>query len=329
MAKIYYDKDADLEYVEDKTIAVIGYGNQGRAQSLNFRDSGLNVVLGSRPDGSSWKRAKEDGFSPCSISEAAEKGDIIHMLIPDLEQPKIYKDCIEPHLKERKALSFSHGYNIHFKQIIPPSNVDVIMVAPKSPGQRVREVYVDGFGVPSLFAVAQDYTGKAKETILAMCKALGSTKAGVIETTFKEEAETDIIGEQTVLAGGVAELIKKGFEVLVEAGYQPELAYFEVANELKLMVDLIYEGGISKMFKSISYTAQYGGMTVGPRVVDEHVKENMRKVVKFVQSGEFAREWSENPEESMKRYNKLFKELENHPIEKVGKTIRKMSGIEK
>ncbi len=329
MAKIYYDKDADLNYLKDRTIAVIGYGNQGRAQSLCYRDSGIKVIVGLRPEGNSWKLAKEDGISPRSIEEAAKKADIIHILIPDLEQPKIYKKYIESNLEEGNALSFAHGYNIHFKQIIPPSNADVIMVAPKSPGQRVREVYLEGFGVPSLFAVGQDYTGKAKETILAMCKALGSTKAGVIETTFKEEAETDLIGEQIVLAGGVSELIKKGYEVLEEAGYQPELAYFEVANELKLMVDLLYEGGITKMMKGISHTAQYGGLAVGPRVIDDHVKENMKKIVKYVQSGQFAQEWSGNPEQSMKNLNKLFKELEEHPVEKMGAKIRKMSGIQK
>lgn len=329
MAKIYYDNDADLINLRDRTIAVIGYGNQGRAQSLCYRDSGLNVVVGLRPEGKSWQLAKEEGFSPLSVAEAAKEADIIHILIPDLEQPTIYKKFIEPYLEEGHALSFAHGYNIHFKQIIPPSNVDIIMVAPKSPGQRVREVYLEGFGVPSLFAVGQNYTGKAKETILAMCKALGSTKAGVIETTFKEEAETDLIGEQIVLAGGVSELIKKGYEVLAEAGYQPELAYFEVANELKLMVDLLYEGGITKMMKGISHTAQYGGLAIGPRVIDEHVKDNMRKIVKYVQSGEFAKEWSGNPKESMKRLDNLFKELEEHPVEKMGEKIRKMSGMQK
>ena len=329
MAKIYYDKDADLGILKDRTIAVIGYGNQGRAQALNYRDSGLNVVLGLRPGGNSWNKAKEDGFTPVSVSEAAEKADIVHMLFPDLSQPSVYKESIEPNLTEGKAISCSHAYNVHFKQIVPPQNVDVIMVAPKSPGQRVREIYVEGFGVPALFAVQQDFTGKAEDIILAMCKALGHTKAGVIETTFKEEAETDIIGEQCVLAGGVSELIKKGFEVLVEAGYQPELAYFEVASELKLMVDLLYEGGISKMMSGISHTAQYGGLAIGPKIVDDHVKENMRWNVKYVQSGEFAKEWSGNPEESMKRLEKLFKELQEHPIERVGKTMRKMSGIQK
>jgi ketol-acid reductoisomerase len=329
MAKVYHDKDADLKYLEGKTIAVIGYGNQGHAQALTFRDSGINVVVGLRPGGKSWKLAEQEGFKPLAVDEAAKKADVIHMLFPDLEQPAVYKKSIEPNLKAGKTISCSHAYNIHFKQIVPPKNVDVIMVAPKSPGSRLRDIYKQGFGVPALVAVYQDVSGKAKGTVLAMAKALGATKAGVIETTFKEEAETDIIGEQIVLGGGSMELIKKGFEVLVEAGYQPELAYFEVANELKLMVDLLYEGGLTRMMKMISHTAQYGSMTVGPRVIDDHVKENMRKVVKFVQSGEFAREWSGDPKKSMERLNKLINELEEHPVEKVGKTIRQMAGIER
>jgi len=329
MAKIYHDKDADLRHLEGKTIAVIGYGNQGHAQALTFRDSNINVVVGLKPGGKSWKLAEQEGFTPLTVAEAAKKADIIHMLFPDLEQPAVYKQYIEPNLKEGKTISCSHAYNIHFKQIVPPKNVDVIMVAPKSPGSRLREIYKEGFGVPALIAVYQNPSGKAKETVLAMAKALGTTKAGVIETTFKEEAETDIIGEQIVLGGGSMELIKKGFEVLVEAGYQPELAYFEVASELKLMVDLLYEGGLTRMMKMISHTAQYGSMTVGPKVIDDHVKENMRKVVKFVQSGEFAKEWSGNPKKSMERLDKLMKELGEHQIEKVGKTIRQMAGTDK
>ncbi|MCX6660343.1 MAG: ketol-acid reductoisomerase [Candidatus Bathyarchaeota archaeon] len=329
MAKIYHDKDADLRHLEGKTIAVIGYGNQGHAQALTFRDSKINVVVGLKPGGKSWKLAEQEGFTPLTVAEAAKKADIVHMLFPDLEQPAVYKQYIEPNLKEGKTISCSHAYNIHFKQIVPPKNVDVIMVAPKSPGSRLREIYKEGFGVPALIAVYQNPSGKAKETVLAMAKALGTTKAGVIETTFKEEAETDIIGEQIVLGGGSMELIKKGFEVLVEAGYQPELAYFEVASELKLMVDLLYEGGLTRMMKMISHTAQYGSMTVGPKVIDDHVKQNMRKVVKFVQSGEFAREWSGDPKKSMERLDKLMKELGEHQVEKVGKTIRQMAGTDK
>jgi len=329
MAKVYHDQDADMKYLEGKTIAVIGYGNQGHAQALTFRDSGVNVVVGLRPGGKSWKLAEQEGFKPLTVEEAAKKADITHLLLPDLEQPTVYRQYIEPNLKEGKTLSCSHAYNIHFKQIVPPKNTDVIMVAPKSPGSRLREIYKESFGVPALIAVYQNASGKAKETVLAMAKSLGTTRAGVIETTFKEEAETDIIGEQIVLGGGSMELIKKGFEVLVEAGYQPELAYFEVANELKLMVDLLYEGGLTRMMKMISHTAQYGSLTVGPRVIDDHVKENMRKVVKFVQSGEFAREWSGDPKKSMERLNKLMRELEEHQIEKVGKTIRQMAGIER
>ena len=329
MAKIYHDKDADLRHLEGKTIAVIGYGNQGHAQALTFRDSKINVVVGLKPGGKSWKLAEQEGFTPLTVAEAAKKADIVHMLFPDLEQPAVYKQYIEPNLKEGKTISCSHAYNIHFKQIVPPKNVDVLMVAPKSPGSRLREIYKEGFGVPALIAVYQNPSGKAKETVLAMAKALGTTKAGVIETTFKEEAETDIIGEQIVLGGGSMELIKKGFEVLVEAGYQPELAYFEVASELKLMVDLLYEGGLTRMMKMISHTAQYGSMTVGPKVIDDHVKQNMRKVVKFVQSGEFAREWSGDPKKSMERLDKLMKELGEHQVEKVGKTIRQMAGTDK
>ncbi|MGQ9469077.1 MAG: ketol-acid reductoisomerase [Nitrososphaerales archaeon] len=329
MAKIYYDADADLGVLKGKKIAVIGYGSQGRAQALNMRDSGLDVLLGLRPDGTSWSKAKADGFQPCTIAEAAEKGDIIQMLIPDLEQPDVYKSQISNFMEKGKVLGFSHGFNIHFKQIIPPPHVDVIMVAPKGPGKSLRDAYVNGFGIPALIAVAQDYSGKGKDTALAMSKAMGCTRAGVLETTFKEETETDLFGEQAVLVGGIIALIKKGFEVLVEEGYQPELAYFEVCNEMKLIMDLVYQSGFTGMLKMVSDTAKYGGLKVGPRVIDEHVKENMKKILKDIQDGDFAKDLTGKPKESRLRLNSLMKEISDHEIEKVGRFIRKMAGIEK
>ena len=329
MVKVYYDADVSLDPLKNKTIAVIGYGSQGHAQAQTMRDSGLNVILGLRPEGKSWNRAKKDGFEVYPVSEATEKGDIIHMLIPDLEQSAVYRDHVEPHMTPGKALGFAHGFNIHFKQIVPPSHVDVVMVAPKSPGFKVRDMYLNGFGVPALIAVYQDYSGQAKEVSLAMAKSLGCTKAGVLETTFKEETESDLVGEQTVLIGGLIELIKKGFEVLVEAGYQPELAYFEACNEAKLIMDLIYQGGFTGMLKAVSKTANYGGLVVGPKVIDEHVKENMRKAVRDVQSGEFAKEWIREREMGERKLKALMKKLEGHQIEKVGRFIRKTAGIEK
>ncbi len=329
MVKVYYDADVSLDNLKDKTIAVIGYGSQGHAQAQNMRDSGLNVILGLRPEGSSWSRAKNDGFKVYPVSEAAEKGDVIHMLIPDPAQAAVYKNHIAPYMESGKTLGFAHGFNIHFKQIVPPSHVDVIMLAPKGPGHMVRKTYLDGFGVPALIAVHQNPSGQAKETALAMAKGVGCTRAGVLETTFREETESDLIGEQTVLVGGLMELIKKGFEVLVEAGYQPELAYFEACNEAKLIMDLIYQGGLIGMLRGVSDTAKYGGLTVGPKVIDDHVKENMRKAVKLVQNGKFAEEWIKEGEEGFKTLNALMKEIEEHQIEKVGKFIRKTAGIEK
>ncbi|MBC7130139.1 ketol-acid reductoisomerase [Candidatus Bathyarchaeota archaeon] len=329
MAKVYYDSDVDLEPLKGKTVAVIGYGSQGKAQAKNMKDSGVNVILGLRPDGASWKAASEDGFQVYTISEAADKADIVHMLIPDLEQPAVYRSQVAPYMTEGKTLCFSHGFNIHFKQIVPPPYIDVIMVAPKSPGPRLRETYLEGFGVPALVAVYQNPSGKAMETALAMAKSLGCTRAGVLETTFKEETETDLVGEQAVLVGGLIELIKKGFEVLVDAGYQPELAYFEVCNEAKLIMDLIYQKGFVGMLRAVSDTAKYGGLTVGPKVIDDHVKENMKKVVESVQSGEFAKEWISKSERAKEVLDGLIKEVETHQIEKVGKFIRKMAGIEK
>jgi len=329
MAKVYYDADASLDPLKKKTIAVIGYGSQGNAQAKNMRDSGLNVILGLRPGGNSWKKAKADGFNVYPISEAAEKGNVIHMLIPDLAQPAVYQEQIARHMTKGKALGFSHGFNIHFKQIVPPPNVDVVMVAPKSPGFKVRENYLAGFGVPALIAVYQNPSGQAKETALAMAKSLGCTRAGVLETTFKGETESDLIGEQTVLVGGLIELIKNGFEVLVEAGYQPELAYFEACNEAKLIMDLIYQRGFVGMLKAVSDTAKYGGLTVGPKIIDNHVKENMRKAVKDVQSGKFAEEWVKKSVKAKEVLDDLMKEIEEHQIEKVGKFIRKTAGIEK
>jgi ketol-acid reductoisomerase len=328
MVKVYFEKDATLEPLQGKTIAVIGYGSQGHAQAKNMRDSGLNVVIGLRPEGKSWKKAEKDGFNVCTVSEAAKKADIIFVLIPDMVQSEVYKESIEPNLTKGKTLDFAHGFNVHFKQITPPENVDIIMVAPKSPGIRVKETYSKGFGVPALIAVYQDWSGKAKETALAIAKAIGSTRAGVLETTFKDETESDLIGEQTVLVGGLIELIKNGFEVLVENGYPPELAYFEACNEAKLIMDLIYQKGIIGMLRAVSDTAKYGGLIVGPKVIDETVKEKMRKAVKDVQTGKFAEEWAAEHKSGEENLQMLMDEIEEHQIEKVGKFIRKTSGIE-
>ena len=309
--------------LRDKTVAVIGYGNQGRAQALNMRDSGVDVIVGVRVGGKSWKIAEEDGFKPMSIEEASRKADIIHILIPDTVQPMVYEEKIKPELREGKTLGFSHGYNIHFRLIKPPSWVDVILIAPKSPGKRMREVYLSGGGVPALVAVGQDYSGEAMKKALAMAKAIGCSRAGVIETTFAEETETDLFGEQAVLVGGVMELIKKGFEVLVEAGYQPEVSYFEVCNELKLIVDLIQRGGFSEMLEAISETAKYGGLTVGPKIIDESVKEKMKEVLQRIRSGEFEKDWTGNPNAGKLLKEKL-EEIRRHPIESVGERIRKL-----
>lgn len=329
MAKVYYDADVNLDSLKGKTVAVIGYGSQGQAQAKNMKDSGINVILGLRPEGSSWEKAEKDGFNVYSVPDAVKKADIVHMLIPDLEQPEAYKNQVAPYLVEGKTLGFSHGFNIHFKQIVPPPYVDVIMVAPKSPGPRVRETFLEGFGVPALVAVYQNPSGKALETVLAMAKSMGCTRAGVLETTFKEETETDLVGEQAVLVGGLIELIKDGFEVLVEAGYQPELAYFEVCNEAKLIMDLIYQKGFVGMLRAVSDTAKYGGLTVGPKVIDKHVKANMEKVVENVQNGEFAKDWISKSAKAKEVLDVLIKEVEDHQIESVGKFIRKMAGIEK
>ncbi len=329
MTKVYYDKDVSSEPLKKKTVAVLGYGNQGQAQAQNMRDSGVHVIMGLRPEGASWKAAKNDGFEVYPIPEAVQKAHIAYMLIPDLEQPDIYKNQIAPYMTKGKVLVFSHGFNIHFQQIVPPSFVDVIMVAPKSPGKRVRETYQDGFGVPALVAVYQNPSGQAMKTALAMAKSIGSTRAGVLETTFKEETESDLIGEQVVLVGGLVELIKNGFEVLVESGYQPELAYFEACNEAKLIMDLIYQKGFLGMLKAVSDTAKYGGLTVGPKVIDAHVKENMRKAAKLVQSGEFAKEWMKKSKTAKETLDALMKPIEEHQIETVGKFIRKTAGIEK
>lgn len=329
MAIIYKDKDADLSILKNKIIAVLGYGSQGRHQALNMRDSGLRVIIGLRRDGKSWSIAKEDGFEVYEISEASKISDMIIILIPDVEQPRIYEKSIAPYLTQGKILGFAHGFNIHFGLIKPPEFVDVIMVAPKSPGVRVREEFLKGFGVPALVAVYQDATGHAWEEALAWAKAIGSTRPGVIKTTFKEETETDLFGEQCVLVGGLMELIKKGFEVLIENGYQPELAYFEVLNETKLIMDLIHQGGIEYMLRGVSDTAKYGGLIYGPKIIDDHVKANMYKILENITSGNFAKEWMGDPEKSIKKLNELMSEVQKHPIEKTGKEVRRLMGLEK
>jgi ketol-acid reductoisomerase len=324
MVEMYYDKDADLKYLEDKVVAVIGYGSQGHAQAQNLKDSGVNTIIGLRKESSSWPIAEEDGFEVYTTAEAAAKADVIQILIPDIKQASVFKNDIEPNLEEGNALVFSHGFNIHYDQIVPQADVDVFMVAPKSPGHLVRRLYVDGKGVPGLLAVYQDYTGNAYNYGLAYAKGIGCTHAGVIETTFREETETDLFGEQAVLCGGTTSLVKAGFETLVEAGYQPEIAYFEVLNELKLIVDLMFEGGISTMRDSISDTAQYGDLVVGPKVVDSHVKENMQKALKDIQTGEFARNWILENQANRPVFNSLTEKDEDSLIEEVGARLRKM-----
>lgn len=323
MAKIWLDEDISLEPIKNETIAIIGYGSQGYAQASNMKDSGLRVIIGLRKGGKSWGRAEGDGHSVHEIPEAVERADIIHVLIPDMEQAKVYESQIEPHLAKGKALCFSHGAAIHWKWITPPEWIDVMMVAPKAPGQRVRELYKENFGAPAAVAVHQDFTGRAWERALAMAKAIGSTRAMVVESTFKEEVETDWLGEQVDLCGGVDRLIRTTFEVMVEAGYQPEVAYFESLHELKLIVDLIQRYGIAGMYRRVSETARYGGLTRGGRVIGDATKRVIKETLQYIQGGEFAKEWVKvYEEEGPQAFEKYLKELDEHPIEKVGKRIR-------
>lgn len=324
MAVMYYDQDADLSMLKNKKIAVLGYGSQGHAQSQNLKDSGLDVVVGLHPESRRWNKVKEDGLEVATVSDASKAADIIQILIGDNHQPAVFKESVLPHLAEGKALVVSHGFNILYNQVIPPEDVDVFMVAPKSPGHLVRRLHKEGAGVPGLLAIHQDYTGKAKDLALAYAKGIGCTRAGVIETTFQEETETDLFGEQVILCGGTSALIKASFDTLVEAGYQPEIAYFECLHELKLIVDLIYEGGLERMRYSVSDTAEYGDLTRGPRIVNDQVKEEMEKILDEVQSGQFALEWVAENQANQPKFKALRKIEENHRIVEVGKKLRRM-----
>ncbi|MEK7778041.1 MAG: ketol-acid reductoisomerase [Chloroflexota bacterium] len=327
MAIIYYANDADLSLLDGKTVGIIGYGSQGHAHALSLKDSGVNVMVGLYQGSASWPKAEEAGLRVSTVSDVARQSDMMMMLVPDHLQSRIYRESIQPHLRRGKTLMFAHGFNIHYQQIVPPPQVDVSMVAPKAPGHRMREIFVQGSGVPGLLAIHQDASGKAKQNALAYAKGIGCTRAGVLETTFKEETETDLFGEQTVLCGGVAALMKAGFETLVEAGYQPESAYFECVHELKLIVDLIYQGGLGYMRYSVSDTAEYGDYSRGPRVIDEHVKENMKRILEEIQNGSFAREWIAENDEGRPRFNVLRQQDADHPIEQVGRTLREMMGF--
>lgn len=326
--KIYYEKDVDIDVLKDKTIAVIGYGSQGMAQARNMAESGLNVVVGLRKGGKSWKIAVDHGMKVLTVEEAAEVADVIHVLIPDEIQADVYEKSIKPGLKEGNTLSFSHGYNIHYQYIKPPANVNVTMIAPKGPGSTVRGQYVDGFGVPGLVAVQQDYTGNAQQVALAMGQGSGLTRAGVLETTFKEETETDLFGEQAVLCGGVTELIKAGFQTLVEAGYQPEVAYFETCHEVKLIVDLIYKKGFAGMWNDVSNTAEFGGLTRRERVITEESRREMKEILKEIQNGKFAKEWALENQAGNPQLNRMRAIEDELEIEKRGKKLRKLCGLE-
>ena len=322
--QVYYDKDADLSLIKGKTVAIIGYGSQGHAHAQNLKDSGVNVVVGLRKDGASWKKAENAGHNVQEVAEATKAADVVMILLPDESQPAVYRDSIAPNLKEGASLAFAHGFNIHYNQIVPPKNVDVIMVAPKGPGHTVRSEYLKGGGVPSLIAVYQDNSGKARDIALSYAAANGGTKGGVIETNFKEETETDLFGEQAVLCGGAVELVKAGFETLVEGGYAPEMAYFECLHELKLIVDLMYEGGIADMNYSISNNAEYGEYVTGVEVINEQSREAMRNALKRIQSGEYAKMFIA---EGMSNYPSMTarrRQTAEHEIEKTGAKLRGM-----
>ncbi len=324
MAKIYYDKDANLKLLNGKVVGIIGYGSQGHAHAQNLRDSGCQVIVAEAKGSAGWKKAKAAGFKVAAAADVAREADIIVMLVPDNLQKAVYYESIEKGLTRGKMLMFAHGFNIHFSQIIPPPDVDVTMIAPKGPGPMLRQVYTEGIGLPALVAVHQDASGKARNIALAYAKGIGCSRAGVLETTFAEETETDLFGEQTVLCGGISSLIKAGFETLVEAGYQPEIAYFEVCHELKLIIDLIYNGGLTYMRNSVSDTAKYGDFTRGPRVVDEVVKDEMGQILAEIQDGTFAREWILENQAGRPVFNALKRMDEEHPLEIIGAELRKM-----
>jgi len=321
---VYYEKDADLASLQKKKIAIIGYGSQGHAHALNLSESGMDVRVGLREGGGSWEKARGAGLAVRTISEAAQEADIVMILVPDEIQARVYEEFIAPALAPGKALVFAHGFNIHYGQIVPPEGVDVFMVAPKAPGHMVRHEYAQGKGVPVLIAVHQDASGEARNLALAYAVSLGAGKAGILETSFREETETDLFGEQAVLCGGVSELISAGFETLVQAGYAPEMAYFECLHELKLIVDLIYEGGLSNMYYSVSNTAQYGGMSRGTRIIGEEAREEMECILEDVQNGAFAREWILENQANRPVFRALTRAMETHPIEDTGKKLRKM-----
>lgn len=324
MVNVYYDADADLDLLKGKTVGIVGYGSQGHAHALNLHDNGQKVLVGLYPGSSSRAVAEAAGLEVADVPEAAGRSDVLMVLIPDHIQGGIYRDQIAPNLRSGSALMFAHGFSIHYGEVVPPPDVDVMMIAPKAPGHRMRELFQQGIGVPCLLAVHQDSTGHAKETALAYAKGLGATNAGVLETTFKFETESDLFGEQTVLCGGVTELVKAAFDTLVEGGYPPEIAYFECLHELKMIVDLMYQGGFSYMRFSVSDTAEYGDLTRGPRVIDEHVRENMRKVLADIQDGSFAKEWIAENDEGRKRFSPLREQAQTSQIEEVGKRLRSM-----
>ncbi|MDO9583274.1 MAG: ketol-acid reductoisomerase [Desulfomicrobium sp.] len=322
--KIYYDKDADLNILKDKIVAIIGYGSQGHAHAQNLRDSGVQVIIGQRPGGPNWHLAREHGFEPVSAAEAAKKADLIQILVQDQCQPKVYQEEILPNLAPGKTLVFGHGFNIHYNQIIPPKDVDVVMIAPKGPGHLVRREFEKGGGVPCLVAVHQNATGQALSKALAYAAGVGGTRSGVLETTFREETETDLFGEQAVLCGGVSELIRAGFETLTKAGYQPEIAFFECMHELKLIVDLLYEGGFKKMHHSISDTAEYGDYVTGPRVINEESRKAMQKVLEEIQDGTFARNWILENKADLPFFLARRRQSHEHQVEQVGDNLRSM-----
>ncbi|RMF27734.1 MAG: ketol-acid reductoisomerase [Cyanobacteria bacterium J083] len=324
MARMYYDADANLDLLKNKTVAIIGYGSQGHAHALNLKDSGVNVIVGLYEGSKSTEKAQAAGLKVHSVAEAAKAADWVMILLPDEVQKTIYDNEIAPYLKAGDVLSFAHGFNINFGQIVPPADVDVVMVAPKGPGHLVRRTYEQGQGVPCLFAVYQDASGQARDYAMAYAKGIGGTRAGILETTFREETETDLFGEQVVLCGGLSALIKAGFETLVEAGYQPELAYFECLHEVKLIVDLIVEGGLAKMRDSISNTAEYGDLTRGPRVVTEQTRAEMRKILSEIQTGQFAREFVLENQSGKPGFTAMRRQEAEHPIEEVGKDLRAM-----